>query len=63
VDSLFDTPLLTIPQAQKLRGVTYRSANQNIQNWLRLVSSPRHHAKNPENSAKTACHLKQASGF
>jgi Fic family protein len=31
VDSLFDAPMLTIPQAQKLLGVTYRSASQNIQ--------------------------------
>lgn len=30
VDSLFDSPLLTIPQAQKLLGVTYHSAQLNV---------------------------------
>jgi Fic family protein len=31
VDGLFDTPMLTIPQAQKLLGITYRSAANNVQ--------------------------------
>jgi Fic family protein len=35
VDSLFDTPMLTVPQAQKLLGVTYRSAGQNIQKLVK----------------------------
>jgi Fic family protein len=35
VDSLFDAPMLTIPQAQKLLGVTYRSASQNIQKLVK----------------------------
>ena len=30
MDSLFDSPLLTIPQAQKLLGVTYHSAQFNV---------------------------------
>jgi len=30
-DSLFDSPVLTIPQAQRLLGVTYRSAQRNVQ--------------------------------
>lgn len=34
-DSLFESPILTIPQAQRLLGVTYRSAQQSIE---RLVS-------------------------
>ena len=36
VDSLFDAPMLTIPQAQKLLGVTYRSASQNIQKLVKI---------------------------
>jgi len=35
VDSMFDAPMLTIPQAQKLLGVTYRSASQNIQKLVK----------------------------
>ena len=33
-DSLFDVPILTIPQAQRLLGVTYRSAQRNVEKLL-----------------------------
>ncbi len=35
VDCLFDTPMLTIPQAQKLLGITYRSAANNVQKLVK----------------------------
>jgi Fic family protein len=35
VDGLFDTPMLTIPQAQKLLGITYRSAANNVQKLVK----------------------------
>jgi Fic family protein len=30
-DSLFESPLVTIPQAQRVLGVTYRTAQQNVE--------------------------------
>ncbi|NET67991.1 MAG: Fic family protein [Moorea sp. SIO1G6] len=33
-DSLFESPILTIPQAQKILNVTYRSAQQNVEKLL-----------------------------
>lgn len=35
-DSLFDTPMLTIPQAQKVLGVTYRAAQGNVQRLVEI---------------------------
>ncbi|MEB3341768.1 hypothetical protein [Okeania sp.] len=31
VDSLFESPILTIPQAQEILSVTYKSAQQNVE--------------------------------
>jgi Fic family protein len=31
VDALFDVPVLTVPRAQKLLGVTYRAASLNVE--------------------------------
>lgn len=34
VDTLFDRPILTIPQAQRLLNVTYRSAQRNVEKLI-----------------------------
>lgn len=31
MDSLFSSPVITIPEAQRLLGVTYRSAQRNVE--------------------------------
>jgi Fic family protein len=36
VDSLFETPVLTIPQAERLLGVAYRSAKLNVEKLVQL---------------------------
>jgi Fic family protein len=36
VDSLFEAPVLTIPQAERLLGVAYRSAKLNVEKLVRL---------------------------
>jgi Fic family protein len=48
VDALFDVPMLTIPRAQRLLGVTHRAASQNIDKLLGLgILQETRHGRRP----------------